>query len=87
MTLSKQTKYGLTFGQILSVLTILGGLFTVWLSLNIRVAQAEVRIENLEKNRIETIQNLKDLKVENKEDHDKLERKLDRILEKVYDNQ
>ena len=48
MALNQDTKYGLTFGQILSLLTVIGAIFMVWLSLNIRVAQSEVRIEELE---------------------------------------
>ena len=38
MALNQETKYGLTFGQILSLIAVVGSIFMVWLSLNIRVA-------------------------------------------------
>ena len=83
MALNKETKYGLTFGQILSLIAVVGSIFMVWLSLNIRVAQAEVRIEELEKGRIENARNNQQLYQDNREDHKEMINKLDRLIENV----
>ena len=42
MVLHKETKFGLTFGQVISLLTLVGAILTVWISLNVRMAQAEM---------------------------------------------
>lgn len=83
MALNQETKYGLTFGQILSLIAVVGSIFMVWLSLNIRVAQAEVRIEELEKGRIENARNIQQLYQDNREDHKEMINKLDRLIENV----
>ena len=84
MTLDGQTKYGLTFGQILSLLMVLGGIVTVWISLNIRVANAEIRITYLEITRIEHENRAIIRDTRNREDHDKIMNKLDRVIDKGF---
>lgn len=83
MALNQETKYGLTFGQILSLIAVVGSIFMVWLSLNIRVAQAEVRIEELEKGRIENARSIQQLYQDNREDHKEMINKLDRLIENI----
>jgi hypothetical protein len=78
--LQKETKYGLTFGQILSLLAVFGGILTVWVSLNVRIAQAEVRIESLENGYRETIKTVETVRSENREDHRELMKKLDELM-------
>ena len=80
MTLSNSTRVGLTFGQILSLIGIIGSIFMVWLSLNVRLAQAEIRIEQLEKGRMENAQNIETIRKENREDHQKMMEKLDELI-------
>jgi len=80
MVLQKETKYGLTFGQILSLLTVIGGILTVWVSLNVRIAQAEVRIQVLERQFEATAKSIEQIRIENREDHRVLMDKLDEIM-------
>ena len=81
MTLQKETKVGMTFGQIISVLTIIGGLIISWVSINVRIAEAEVRIEQLECGRISNAQNIEKIRIENREDHQRIMEKLDYIYQ------
>lgn len=77
--LQRETRLGLTFGQIISILTILGSVLLAWVSINVRIAQAEVRIEELEKGRVTNSQNIEKIRVENREDHQRILDKLDDV--------
>lgn len=80
MVLHKETKFGLTFGQVISLLTLVGAILTVWISLNVRMAQAEIRIESLEYNFQQTIKSVEMNRTENREDHRVLMDKLDELM-------
>jgi len=80
MVLQRETKFGLTFGQVISVLTILGGIIISWLSINVRIAQAEVRIDQLEKGRETNARNIEVIRTENREDHQRIMEKLDDLI-------
>jgi len=78
-------------GNIIAILTMCGGIITMWVTLNMRVAQSEVKIDELEKGRITNVQNIKDLKQElesnikelrkeNREDHALINEKLERLI-------
>lgn len=77
--LQKETKYGLTFGQILSLLSVIGAIILAWVSINVRIAQAEVRIEELEKGRVQNATSIETMRKENREDHQAIIIKLDQI--------
>jgi len=80
MVLHKETKFRLTFGQVISLLTLVGAILTVWISLNVRMAQAEIRIESLEYNFQQTVKSVEMNRKENREDHRVLMDKLDEIM-------
>lgn len=77
--LQRETRLGLTFGQIISILTILGSVLLAWVSINVRIATAEVRIEELEKGRVTNSLNIEKIRVENREDHQRILDKLDNL--------
>lgn len=83
MTLSKETKIGLTFGQIISVLSLIGAIITVYINLNMRVAQAEVRISNTENGRRENSQKIEKLYDQSREDYKAIISRLDDIRDKL----
>lgn len=83
MTLHNNTRIGLTFGQILSLCAIIGSIFMVWLSLNVRMAQAEIRIQQLEEGRVQNAKNIETIRTENREDHQNILRKLDDLIDKT----
>ncbi len=83
MVLHKESKLGLTFGQLLSVITVLGGIIAAYVTINIRITAAEVRIQELEKGRESNARNIEQIRVENREDHLLIMDKLDRLGEKL----
>lgn len=58
MTLNKEIKYGLTFGQILSALTLFGAIMLAWVNVNQDITANKVRIEALERGRIDNATNI-----------------------------
>ena len=80
MALGRETKFGLTFGQILSLLTVFGGILVAWVSLNVRIAQAEVRIQTLESGFEANLKTVETIRQENRDDHRKLMDKLDELM-------
>lgn len=85
MVLQKETKYGLTFGHILSLLTVIGGIIVAWVSLNVRIAQAEIRIKSLESNFEQTLKSVETIRLENREDHRVLLEKIDELIRSKAD--
>lgn len=80
MVLQRDTKLGLTFGQVISLLTVIGGIIVAWISLNVRIAQAEVRIQVLERQFEATAKSIEQIRIENREDHRELIFKLDELM-------
>lgn len=86
MVLQKETRLGLTFGQIISILTIIGGIIISWVSINVRIAQAEIRIQELEKGRVINSDNIEKIRTENREDHKEIMMKLDDLIRSGINN-
>jgi hypothetical protein len=80
MALQKETKLGLTYGQILTTLTLISGIFLAWQTINVRIATAELKIAELENGRITNAQNIETIRTENRDDHKAISEKLDRII-------
>lgn len=79
--MQKETRIGLTFGQMLSVVTIIGSVIIAWVSINVRVAQAEIRIQQLEIGHDRNARNIEVIRLENREDHKAIMDKLDEFLQ------
>ena len=75
--LRTQTETGLTFGQIIAVLGLVGMLIAAWITLTNKTTENSVRIAALEigYNRIEA--NQTEIMKENKADHIALAKKID----------
>lgn len=80
MTLKQQTQIGLTFGQIISIIGLVGAMMLVWSDLNVKIANNEVKIEQLEKGRVQNAINIETTRIENRDDHKEMIRKLDLLL-------
>ncbi|MCX6232744.1 MAG: hypothetical protein NTZ33_14495 [Bacteroidetes bacterium] len=84
MVLTKQTKFGLTFGQIMSLLIFFGGLITAYTDLNVKIAsvqaKTDAKIEHLELGRQTNAANIEIMRQENRQDHNKLNDKIDILL-------
>ena len=80
MTLNRETKLGMTFGQLLSVIGLIFGMIAAWVAINVRIATAETRIEQLESGRQENARNIQQLYHDNREDHREMMNKLDKVL-------
>lgn len=70
MIKNSETKLGLTFGQVISVLTIIAAIFMAYQTMSVRLATAEIRINKLEQSQ-----------QENREDHKLIIEKLDEIIQ------
>ena len=86
MVLQTPTRIGLTFGQIISSIALIGGIITAYVSLNVRIASLEVEVKNLDSGRILNQTNIEKGRIENREEHKELNGKLDKVLEKLYEN-
>lgn len=76
-------KIGLTFGQIMSILTLIGGLIIAWVNLNVRIEQHDGRISKLEEGKVTNAQNIEKVRTENREDHQMINNKLDEIIKEI----
>ena len=83
MVLQTPTRVGLTFGQIISSLALIGGLITAYVSLNIRITSLEVQVQALEKGRITNANNIEVIRTENRQDHKEIMQKLDKLIEEI----
>ena len=83
MVLQWESKLVLTLGQLLSIITVLGSLVVAYVSINVRITQTEVKITELERGRDTNAKNIEQIRVENREDHQKISDKLDRLIENV----
>lgn len=75
-----EQKIGMTFTQILSLITVAGMVVVAWISLNIKITENSIRIEALEKGRVENATRIKELGSENKADHQLILDKLDNLI-------
>jgi len=85
MVLQRDTKIGLTFGQILGLITVMGSIIISWVSINVRIAQAEIRIDQLEIGRQTNARNIEVIRLENREDHNRILEKLDELIKTKLD--
>lgn len=90
MKLASETKYGLTFGQIISLLSMFGVLVVAWVNINIRITEIQgqansdrVRIEQLEQGRQANASKIEIVRTENREDHKAITVKLDEVLKEL----
>lgn len=65
-----EKRIGLTFGQIISILTVIAAIFMAYQTMSVRLTAAEIRITKVEQNQ-----------VENREDHKIIIEKLDRLVQ------
>lgn len=83
MVLQKQTQTGLTFGQLIAVAAILGGLIASYTDLNIRIAKLEEHKTQIE-NRISNAEKSNEIsRQENRSDHLRIEAKMDILIQKI----
>lgn len=80
MTLTAQTKIGLTFGQIIAIITVVFSFAMSYANLTIRINGLEQKTIELEKGRQVNASNIEILRSENRQDHSKLMDKIDVLL-------
>jgi hypothetical protein len=81
--LNRETKFGLTFGQLLALIGLLGAMLTTYIDLNIKVATIDERNKFMEQrmNKLETSSEV--VRQENRQDHMKMEAKMDMLIDKL----
>lgn len=80
MELNAQTKIGLSFGQILSLITITGVFVMGYANLDMRINQMELKAKETEKMIMLNNTDIEKVRVENRQDHTALGVKIDQIL-------
>ncbi|HSW67354.1 MAG TPA: hypothetical protein VLH16_02115 [Bacteroidales bacterium] len=76
----RERKLGLTFSQILSLIGVSAIVLAAWISLNVKIAENTVRIEALEKGRIENSNRIQQLYQDNRSDHSEVMQRLDKLI-------
>jgi hypothetical protein len=81
--LNRETKFGLTFGQLLALIGLVGGILTTYIDLNIKVATIDERNKFMEQ-RMNKLENSTEVvRQENRQDHMKMEAKMDMLIDKL----
>lgn len=71
---SNEVKLGLTLGQILSILALLGSIGGLWVSMSVRMAENELNTKNNK-------DNIEQLREDYKKSIEKIDGKLDKLIE------
>lgn len=85
MTLTAQTKIGLTFGQIITIIVVVFSFAMSYANLTVRINDIEAKTIELEKGRITNAVNIETVRTENRSDHKEMLEKMDLILLKISD--
>lgn len=80
MTLTAQTKIGLTFGQIFSIILVVSGFVMGYANLQMRMNTYEQDLVSLKARVTNSEQSVETIRKENREDHDKMFTKFDQLL-------
>jgi len=83
MTLSAQTKIGLTFGQIITIIIVVFSFSMSYANLTIRINDLEQKTVQLDKAQINNADNIETVRTENRSDHIKMMDKLDILILKL----
>ena len=83
--LKKETIIGLTFGQIIAVLTLFALIMGVWINSQLAIARLEVKTEQntLDITSIKT--DMENKRLENKTDHEKILKKIEEGNKEIID--
>lgn len=83
MTLSAQTKIGLTFGQIITIIIVVFSFSMSYANLTIRINDLEQKTITLDKAQVANASNIETVRTENRSDHIKMMDKLDILILKM----
>lgn len=76
---------GLSLSELISLVAILGGLVTVYVSLVSRIREVEVRMEQIELLREEKDKKDEQERIENRDDHKQIMTKIDQLIQLVHE--
>lgn len=80
MTLTAQTKIGLTFGQIFSIILVVGAFVMGYANLQMRMNTYEQKQLEMQQNISTNEKNIEVIRTENREDHKTMIVKMDQLL-------
>ena len=80
------TELGLTFGQILALVTVIGAIISGWINISVRVKAIEVEVENVKKQRASDIALSEINRKENRQEHNEIMNKLDDLIQHQFRN-
>ena len=80
MTLNAQTKIGLTFGQIITIIIVVLSFSMSYANLTVRISALEQKTAQLDREQAVNSANIETVRTENREDHTKMMEKLDVLI-------
>ena len=83
MTLNAQTKIGLTFGQIITIIIVVFSVSISYANLTVRISDLEQKTAQLDRGHDVNSVNIETIRTENREDHVKMMDKLDVLILKL----
>jgi len=83
MTLNAQTKIGLTFGQIITIIIVVFSFSMSYANLTVRISDLEQKTAQLDRAQAVNSANIETVRTENREDHTKMMDKLDVLILKL----
>ena len=83
MTLNAQTKIGLTFGQIITIIIVVFSVSISYANLTVRISHLEQKTAQLDRAHDVNSEKIETIRTENREDHTKMMDKLDVLILKL----
>ena len=83
MTLNAQTKIGLTFGQIITIIIVVFSVSISYANLTVRISDLEQKTAQLDRGHDINSEKIETIRTENREDHIKMMDKLDVLILKL----
>ena len=81
--LTKETMIGLTFGQIIAIISLFITIGVSWTNTQVEIAKIKQDVTSLEKGRIVNASNIEIMRTENRQEHLKMMDKMDLVIYKL----
>jgi hypothetical protein len=74
---------GLSFTELFALLTMFGSIIGTYVTLNVRITAIEIRVKQMEHLRDEKERKDEQIRVENRQEHQMIIEKIDKLLERI----
>ncbi len=74
---------GLSFTELIALLTLFGSIIGIYVTLNVRITAIEIRVKQMETLRDEKERKDEQIRIENRQEHQMIIEKIDKLLERI----